>query len=217
MYELALSFKGRPLSVRPLPGDRFVVGRDPGCDLVIDSLAVAPQHLALQGVEGRIVLVALTDAHPVLRNGRRVRHAALEDGDRILVGKHTLTLSHRDGEARQTTDPRLGASETLPASPPHRSGGPIEAYLQIQSGRHIGEILALTRAVTRLRRVGGSEVIVIRRDCGYVLSCLSGANRVYVGRERLSDEQEIPLAHGMPIEVDGTRCQFFLTLASSAG
>jgi hypothetical protein len=216
MHELALSFKGRPLSVHPVLGERMIVGRDPGCDLVIDSLAVAPQHLALQSVDGRVVLVALTAAYPVLRNGRRVSHAVLEEGDRILVGKHTLSLSLREGEADQTPRTNMGTSQASPAPAPQQGVGAIEAYLQIQSGRHIGAILTLTRAVTRLRRIGGTEVIVSRRDSGYVLSRLGGANRVYVGRAQVSDDREIPLTHGTPIEIDGIRCQFFLTLASSA-
>ena len=93
MLKVTLSFKGRPLRVQPMAGPRLVVGRDPGCDLVIDSLAVAPRHLALQMVEGRVVLAALTATHPVLRNGVRVAHALVEEGDRVLVGKHTLSLS----------------------------------------------------------------------------------------------------------------------------
>jgi Inner membrane component of T3SS, cytoplasmic domain len=213
MFELALSFKGRPLSVHPLRESRLLVGRDPGCDLVIDSLAVAPQHLALQGLDGRVVLVALTADYPVLRNGRRVVHAVLEDGDRIQVGKHTLTFAERV----QASDPAPPADSTavLPAPPP-RASGAAEAYLQIQSGPHIGEILILARAVTRLRRLGGTGVIVIRREGGYALARLGESNRVIVDRELVLEDQEVPLTHGASIEIDGLRCQFFQALVSSA-
>lgn len=214
MYELALSFKGRPLSVHPLRDARVIVGRDPGCDLVIDSLAVAPRHLALQGVEGRVVLVALAATHPVLRNGKRVSHAAVDEGDRILVGKHTLLLGRREGGSDQAPDTGLGLSRDAPVQPPPRHGRTVEAYLQIQSGRHIGQILTLTRAVTRLHHIGGTEVIVSRRGPGYVLSRLGEVNRVYVGREQVTDDREIPLTHGTPIEIDGIPCQFFLALAA---
>ncbi len=216
MYELALSFKGRPLSVHPIEGPRLIVGRDPGCDLVIDSLAVAPQHLALQVVDGRVVLAALTAEFPVLRNGVRVAHALLEQGDRILVGKHTLAFSMRVEESVQEPSVRAGLPQIR--SDRSRSGadGLAGAYLQVQSGRYIGKILTLTRSVTRLRRIGGTEVIVSRRDWGYGLSRMGEVNRVYVGRDQVLGYQEVPLTHGTCIEIDGVRCQFFESVATSA-
>lgn len=216
MFKLTLSFKGLPLSVHPIAGPRLVVGRDPGCDLVIDSLAVAPQHLALQVVDGRVVLAALTAEFPVLRNGVRVGHALLEQGDRILVGKHTLAFSTRVEEPAQEPSVRAGPPQTGSERPRSGVDGLVEAYLQVQSGRHIGKILTLTRSVTRLRRIGGTEVIVSRRERGYVLSRIGEANRVYVGRDQVLGDQEVPLTHGMRIEIDGVRCQFYQSVATSA-
>jgi pSer/pThr/pTyr-binding forkhead associated (FHA) protein len=216
MLKLTLSFKGRPLRVHPIAGPRLVVGRDPGCDLVIDSLAVAPRHLALQMVEGRVVLAALTATHPVLRNGVRVAHALLEDGDRVLVGKHTLSLSAVVESPAQQPRATLERPRTAPEPSTSGAGAGVEAYLQVQSGRRIGEILTLIRVVTRLRRIGGTEVIVRRRDWGYALSRLGEANRVTVGREPVLGGQEVPLTHGVAIEIDGVRCQFFQALATSA-
>lgn len=213
-YRLALSFKGHPLSLHPIVGPRLIVGRDPGCDLVIDSLAVAPQHLALQVVDGRLVVVALTAEHPVLRNGVRVAHAALDEGDRLLVGKHTLSLVRRGEESVPQARPESEGPRPGRAQPPSKARGFVDAYLQIQSGRRIGEILTLTRVVTRLHRVGGDAVIVSRRDRGYVLSRLGEANRVSVGGEPVLGDQELPLAHGTSIEIDGVRCQFFQNLAT---
>ena len=178
MFKLTLSFKGRLLSAYPLGGRRLIIGRDPGCDLVIDSLAVAPRHVALEVVEGRVALTALTPGFPVLRNGGRVQDALLKAGDRLLLGKHTLTLTDASGEA-------IPEARITPLGIPPRESVPEAAtpaaYLQVQSGRHIGEILILTRAVTRLRRIGGTEVIISRRDLGYVLALMGEANRVYVG------------------------------------
>lgn len=215
MLKLTLSFKGRPLRVHSTADPRLVVGRDPGCDLVIDSLAVAPRHLALQMVEGRVVLAALTATHPVLRNGVRVAHALLEDGDRVLVGKHTLSLSAGGEAPPQQPRATLGGTRIVPKSSPPGPEKAVEAYLQVQSGRHLGKILTLDRAVNRLRRIGGTEVMVIRRDGGYVLSRLGEANRVYVGRDQVLGDQEVPLTPGVVIEIDGVRCQFFQALAAA--
>lgn len=214
-FELALSFKGRPLSSHPVVGPRLIVGRDPGCDLIIDSLAVAPRHLAIQVVDGRLVLVALTAEHPVLRNGMRVIHAALEEGDRLLVGKHSLSLVKGPEGPALPPHPDDEGPQTEAARPVPAPRGGIDAYLQIQGGRRIGKILTLRRTVTRLHRVRGGEVIVSRRGPGYVLSRLGQANRVLVGGEPVLDDREVPLIHGVPIEIDCLRCQFFQTPITS--
>jgi len=212
MFQLALSFKGRLLSVHPLGGRRLIIGRDSSCDLVIDSLAAAPRHVALEVVEGQVVLTALTQEFPVLRNGGRVQDALLKAGDRVLLGKHTLTLT--DGSEQAIPEARITPRGIPPRESVREAARPA-AYLQVQSGRHIGEILILTRAVTRLRRIGGSEVIISRRDWGYALSVMGEANRAYVGPDEVLGDQEVPLTHGARIEIDGVHCQFFQTATTS--
>jgi hypothetical protein len=207
MAKLTLSFKGRLLAVHWLDRPTLTIGRDPDCEIVIDSLAVAPRHAQIRQDGETFALVALEREHRVYRNGDRVEQATLAEGDMILVGKHTLSYSEVAPEAvllaRPPAPQRARSHETA------ESGDTVPVYLQIQSGPRLGHIVPLTRAVTRLTPIGGNEVIVTRRDRGYVLSRIGEANRVYVGRRALRGNEEVPLVKGCLVEVDGTRCQFF--------
>lgn len=205
MIKLTLSFKGRPLSVHPFEGPTLIVGRDPDCDIVIDSLAVAPRHARLHADDSGVTLHRLDDGYQLLCNGRQVESVRISEGARILVGKHTLTLdTHADETVLLPLLPEPSA-----ARPSAASGIEAPAYIQIQGGQLIGEIIHLTRSVVRLTRIGGDEVIVTRREHGYCLARIGEANLVYVGREAVEGDTEVTLANGVEIEIDGVRCQFF--------
>lgn len=207
MSKFTLSFKGRLLSVHPMDHDTLLVGRDPECDIVIDSLALAPHHARLVQTEDGVRLENLNEETGVYVNGKRVEVAQLRDGDLILIGKHTLTFSDRGQESilsPRAMMPRPNERDE-PSEPPVVAPG----FIQVQSGALIGEILTLSRAVTRLTRIGGGEVIITRRGGGFVLTRFGDANVVYVGRQAILDDSEVPLEDGVSIEIDGTQCQFF--------
>lgn len=215
MAKLTLSFKGRLLAAYRLEGAVSLVGRDPACDIVIDSLAVADRHVQITETEEALTLTALDAEHPVYRNGQRIDRAALADGDLILVGKHTLSVSLSDDDAPLLSRPGIAAGTGREHQAGARDAAP--AYLQIQNGPQIGQIIPVTRAVTRLQRIGGDEVIITRRGEAYVLSLMGEANRVDVGRQSLRADAEAVLRNGEQIEVDGVRCQFFCPVTGEDG
>ena len=206
MAKLTLTFKGRLLAVYRLEQPSSIIGRDPTCPIFIDSLAIAPRHAELGQTEDGLILTALDDEHPVFRNGQRIKYSPLVDGDVILIGKHTLTVSLADEDAPLLT---LPTRPTPPPDEPADAPDPVPAYLQIQSGPDIGQVINVTRAVTRLQRIGGDEVIISRRGGRYLLTRIGEANRVDVGRQSVQGDTEVELTNGVEIEVDGTRCQFF--------
>jgi pSer/pThr/pTyr-binding forkhead associated (FHA) protein len=207
MAKLTLSFKGRLLAVHHLERPVLTIGRDPDCDIVIDSLAVAERHAEIRQDGATVALVALDPEHPVYRNGERVAETVLADGDLILVGKHTLDFSEAAPEAILL--PRATSPQRPRRDEPPDSVESIPVYLQIQSGPHIGQVIPLIRAVTRLTLIGGHEVIVTRRDGGYLLARIGEANRVFVGQRTVAGDEEIELVDGDPVEIDGTICRFF--------
>lgn len=207
MAKLTLSFKGRLLAVYRLERPILRIGRHPDCDILIDSLAVAPRHAEIRQDGESLVLVALDPERRVYRNGTPVESAVLAEGDLILIGKHSLSFSEAAPEAvlmPLATAPQRPHKELSPDSD---ESAPV--YLQIQTGPRIGQIIPLIRSVTRLTQIGGHEVIVARRDGHYVVTRIGEANEVYVGRQAVQGAEEVALVNGAPVEVDGTRCQFF--------
>lgn len=72
---------------------RLLIGRRPGCDVVIDEDDIDGEHLALAwATDGRVALSDLGYLG-VWLNGRRVVEADVKDGDRIGFGQHGLRVA----------------------------------------------------------------------------------------------------------------------------
>jgi hypothetical protein len=207
MGRLALRFKGRLLSVHPIDRPRILVGHLPDCDIPIDSLAVAPRHLEIRREPNAVMLTALDADFRVFLNGRRVEVAVLNDGDRIQVGKHTLGFSGT--KAALSVPQHAARRQARKQGPAPAVGGPVPAYLQIQSGAQIGRVIALPRGVTRLSRRETDRVLVARLRDGYLLARAGERSRVSVDRAPVVAGAPAALNNGSLIEIDGTHLRFY--------
>lgn len=75
------------------PERPIVLGRDPGCDVVFDSLAVSRRHAAIAADGGRFVLTPISRSSPTRLNGRVVvRAAPLAAGDTVQLAMLELRV-----------------------------------------------------------------------------------------------------------------------------
>jgi hypothetical protein len=81
----------------PLDGTPLTLGKRNGSDIVLPW--VASRQTRLWARDGRFMICNLADDQPVLVNGQPVVWAALEDGDLLIVGPHTLQFSLSTGES----------------------------------------------------------------------------------------------------------------------
>lgn len=208
MPKLTLSFKGHAISVHRLREGRTLIGRDPACDIVIDSLAVAPRHAEVAAEAERCRVRRLDESSPVIVNNMPVEEARLHHGDLLRIGKHTLTYA-ADGypvTADADTDEveqgrsRAGRSRT--------EVKPGAGYIQILSGENIGRIIPLNRNMIRVGKAGRDCAMIVHRAGGYYLSHLEGSmptvDGVPVGNEG------VLLAVGSTIRIGGTELRFYV-------
>lgn len=197
MAKLTLQFKGKPIDVFLLEGDRVSIGREPDNNIVIDSLAIAPYHLAFSQTDDQYKVSVETEQFPVFINDKKADNETLRHGDLIRLGKHTLLYSDEvtsslnllaeefdlpDSEPEQTVQVVQKEDVPFPASVP-------KASLQIMSGPEIGRLIPLSRRVTELHLHDLVPAIIARRAEGYIVS-------------RLLDEVTITI-NGSEIEQDG--------------
>jgi diguanylate cyclase (GGDEF)-like protein len=79
----------------------FTIGRSTKCDLFIDHEAVSRAHAEIIHESGRHVIVDLRSRNGTRVNDERITERALEDGDRIQVGRTLLSfLSGAEIETR---------------------------------------------------------------------------------------------------------------------
>ena len=94
---VALAATTRLTPVRPIPEPppererrALVIGRSPGCDLVLDDPTVSRHHAELVREEDGWVLRDMGSTNGTRINGWRVRRAVVARGDEIAVGATRL-------------------------------------------------------------------------------------------------------------------------------
>jgi len=72
---------------------RLVIGRDDGCNLVLDDSKVSRRHAYLQEVDGAVEVGDLGSSNGTFVNGRRIeRPVTLAPGDSLRIGGSTLRI-----------------------------------------------------------------------------------------------------------------------------
>lgn len=207
MPKLTLSFKGRLIDVFHIQEGKTLIGRDPDCEITIDSLAIAPINASLMLENHTCYLEKLDEDFPILINHKDETAANLRHGDIIQVGKHTLSFSEDAidlGAAtlQQETEPDSDMEETEAATEDSSKG-----MLQIMSGNNFGRIISLNRNMTRIGKAGGNCAMIARRDSGYYISYLEGPSTPVVNKNPIGEKTQL-LADEDIIEVGSTQMQF---------
>ena len=110
MFEVTVKLGDRLVTKFRGQGDT-TVGRDPGCELMLDNLGVSRRHAQLREVEGRYIVEDLNSTNGVFVDGRRVTTAQVDPGDEIKIGKFVLTLQHAREEA--AVEPAFDINQTI--------------------------------------------------------------------------------------------------------
>lgn len=194
MAKLTLSFKDRKLKVFALPAGNCVIGRNPDCTVVIDSLAVAPEHARIRNQDGTYLIEPVGADCQISVGQRPVNETQpLAAGDIIHIGKHSLAFSeNNEGVAVDAAAiPLLSAS-----------------WLQIQNGPHLGRTIRLNKAFTRIGKPNGELAVITHRDDGYYLSALQGDQGPQLNDQGIADSSR-KLHDRDHIAIGELRAQFF--------
>jgi pSer/pThr/pTyr-binding forkhead associated (FHA) protein len=203
MAKLTLTFKGTTLQSQTIDKPSFIIGRDEGNDLQIDSLAVAPQHASITTDGLERVIKQMDPDYPLVINGVRTTEHVLQDGDSIGVGKHAVIYSKGVAEAPAlkgfNREIQPGFKSTSASS---------EASLQVLKGKNIGVVIPLRRGMTRLGKEGSGSAVIAHRKEGFFLSNLVESETVQVNNNSIQ-EHSVLLQHGDILKVGDNLMQFF--------
>lgn len=209
MPKLTLSFKGQPISVHHLEEGRTLIGRDPACDIVIDSLAVALQHAEVATQADQCRVRGLDKTNPVIVNNMPIEEARLNHGDLLQLGKHTLAFAVDEHSVPAHADQEDNAESARSKEKDSQTEAKRSAgYIQILTGENIGRIIPLNRNMIRLGKSGGDCAIIVHRSGGYYLSYLEG-NIPTIDGVPIGDESVL-LTVGSTIRIGETEFQFYV-------
>ncbi len=148
--------------------DRFVIGRQDGCDLQLPNLEISRRHCEIVRDEaGRWVLRDLGSRRGTSVNGRSVRHKDLEHTDLITLGTNVL-LFLRDASSGDAEPPPedgspgvSGTAARKPTESLHLDPTRIEDALPTQA-RLARELSTLLRLALDLRQSDELETLAER-------------------------------------------------------
>lgn len=213
MAKFTVYFKDKPIHSGIYDSGVIHIGRDDTNELVVDSLAVAPAHAVAVIRDGSCVIKQLNEKFPLLVNDQPTKEWSLQNNDVINVGKHSivfnttesvLDFSHLAAMASAGDSDLQSLNQKLEEDVKLQ-----EANLQVMDGPHIGRIMPLKKAMTRLGHGDGGVIVIARRKDGYYLSALQGHEGLMVNKQSLGDKT-VRLQHNDIIEIDKTPMQFFL-------
>lgn len=75
----------------------WIIGRDPGCDLVLEDATVSTRHAQLVQTKGRWRMVNLVSSNGILVNGEKRLTVYLSSGDTVQLGRCRIVFFDREG------------------------------------------------------------------------------------------------------------------------
>ncbi len=203
MARLVLSLDGQSLAEYNMSKERYTVGRLPDNDIRIDNAAVSGHHALIINILNDSFLEDLNSTNGTYVNGKIVKKHALQHGDSITVGHHSLRFVEDETEEEQdefektmVISPRAAARMQMPpaaaapqpvASPQYPNSTMPRARLQVLSGQFAGRELELVKTLTTLGRPGVQVAAITRRSDGF-----------YVVHVESARPDDYPLLNGVP-------------------
>lgn len=237
MAKLILSFNGKPLQEYELDQEIITIGRKPDNDIHIDNLAVSGYHAKILTILNDSFLEDLNSTNGTLINGQCISKHALRNGEKILIGKHSLEYVNEaeeagEGEFEKTMIIRPEAnvqpvsSETskkleqsigriaadLASAGAAGSEDPGEAYLELLGGSNSGQRMKITKILTTLGKPGIQVAAITRRPLGFFLIVVDAGA---YDKQPMINDQEVgvraqPLKNNDIIDVAGVRMRFYV-------
>ena len=116
-YRLHITVGNKDFGIHDvLPDSELIVGRDPGCDLVIPDRSVSRRHCRIRMIAGGIELVDLASANGLFVNGELLQRVIMTEGDVVNLGMAKLKASRASSHTGMI--PITGLLESI------QTGGP---------------------------------------------------------------------------------------------
>ncbi len=237
MAKIIIKFNNEVVDHIDLKQGDMKIGRKPGCDILIDNLAVSGEHANIFTVGEDSFVQDLGSTNGTFIGNKKIAKHHLKNGDSIVIGKHTLVYlidSARSKEpddfaktviisptAREAVEIRMETKQSSPAVPEppaitletaakEMPAGKPDRHgaIFVLSGVNSGKRIELTKKVTNLGRIGKRAGCITQIADGYTLT--PGEDEVPKLNGRPIPTEGTKLKNGDVIEVGGTRLQFYL-------
>lgn len=237
MAKIILSLDGASVKEYELDQEIVTIGRKTDNDIHVEDKAVSGNHAKILTILNDSFIEDLNSTNGTLVNGQKITKHALQNGDRVSIGKHDLEYINEaaeagEGEFEKTMILRPGKDDKpvsgedskkleksigkiaadLASAGAVGAEGPGAAHLKLLSGSNSGKQLKLTKILTTLGKPGIQVAAITRRPKGYFLIVVDTGNqdkRPLVNDEEVTNQAH-PLSDSDVIEVAGVKMGFHL-------
>lgn len=113
MFEVTVKLGDRLVTKYRGQGETMI-GRDPGCELMLDNLGVSRRHAHLREISGSFIIEDQNSTNGVFVNGHRISNPAqVRPGDEVKIGKFSISV--REAGDENTGDDTLDINRTIAA------------------------------------------------------------------------------------------------------
>ena len=121
MIKLLLMFKDTVLKELVTDKNEIAIGRDSANDLCIDNLAASSRHARiLKGPDDKYAIEDMNSTNGTIVNGKEVMTQVLNNHDQIRIGKHTIEVIYKVGDAFDEQKPDRATESTYVLDPKDR-------------------------------------------------------------------------------------------------
>lgn len=208
MAKLTVFFKDRAIQSDLFENGIVRIGRDETNDLMIDSLAVAPEHAIIHISDDNSIIKQVNLDFPLMLNGVKIKEAPIKDNDTISLGKHEIVFNATEV---LNSMPQIEETTEENSNPFNWKATEIHipaANLQILNGENIGKIIAIKKTILQIGRKGSGIVAVTKRKDGYYVSVLENIGTITLNDVPINDNS-IKLNNNDILAVNDRSMQFF--------
>ncbi len=188
--------------------DAFVIGRQPGCNLVLDEGAVSKQHAVIVSVANDQILEDQS-TNGTLVNGTQVEKHILQNNDLIQIGSYVIKyMNQRAAREMDFDQTMLLSKDVLDAEmeraaavdkPAEKQPGVSEARitgvklpegeLRPLNGVASARSVQLTRVIHPVGLPEKCYAVILRRPHGFHLQPVVGSRAIKVNGQGVGDSQ----------------------------
>jgi hypothetical protein len=238
MAKIIIKFNNEVIDHIDLRQGDMKIGRKPGCEIMIDNLAISGEHANIFTVGEDSFIQDMGSTNGTFINNKKITKHHLKNGDAVVIGKHTLVYLTESARAARDPDDFAktviispAARETMESKPTPAPVPPAESEapaitvetlkkdapsprvdrhgaLFVLSGVNSGKRIELMKKITNLGRTGKRAGTIAEIGDGYLLTPGDDESPILNGKPISKEGSR--LKNGDLIEVAGTRLQFYL-------
>ncbi|MDO8597198.1 MAG: FHA domain-containing protein [Sulfuricaulis sp.] len=237
MAKIIIKFNNEVIDHIDLKQGDMKIGRKPGCEIMIDNLAISGEHANIFTVGEDSFIQDMGSTNGTFINNKKITKHHLKNGDAVVIGKHTLVYLGESARAREPDDFAKtviispAARETMEPRPVPTPAPPVvsespaitvetlkkdapppkvdrHGALFVLSGVNSGKRIELMKKITNLGRTGKRAGTIAQIGDGYLLTPGDDENPMLNGKPIPKEGSR--LKNGDLIEISGTRLQFYL-------